>query len=61
MKFKPVKKFHRNEEGMEAIQVAMVIAAGAVIILLIWTQWSTIKTWFTGTTTGASGVTNTIK
>lgn len=56
-----LKKFHKNEEGMEAIQVAMIIAAGAVIILLIWSQWTTIKGWFTTTTTGQGGVTDTIK
>lgn len=56
-----LKKFHKNEEGMEAIQVAMIIAAGAVIILLIWSQWTTISSWFTSTTTGTGGVTDKIK
>ena len=46
---------------MEAIQVAMVIATASVILLVIWSQWTTVKTWFTNATTGASGVSNTIK
>lgn len=58
---KVLGRFHRNEDGMEAIQVAMVIATASVILLVIWSKWTTVKTWFTNATTGASGVSNTIK
>jgi hypothetical protein len=36
-----LKKFHRGEEGMESIQVIMILAAAAVVITgvaLIWNQ-----------------------
>lgn len=44
--FRALKKFHKNEDGMEAVQVAMILAFAAVIILLVWSFWGSIKTWF---------------
>lgn len=49
--FRALKKFHKNEEGMEAVQVAMILAFAAVIILLVWSFWGSIKTWFGDTKT----------
>jgi len=47
--FRALKKFHKNEDGMEAVQVAMILAFAAVIILLVWSFWGSIKTWFGAT------------
>ncbi len=46
--FRALKKFHKNEEGMEAVQVAMILAFAAVIILLVWSFWNPIAAWFSG-------------
>ncbi|MCE2806520.1 MAG: hypothetical protein LW700_15150 [Gemmataceae bacterium] len=52
--FRALKKFHKNEEGMEAVQVAMILAFAAVIILLVWSFWAPISAWFTGNMTDAT-------
>lgn len=50
-----LRTLHEDEEGMEALQVVMIIAIGAVILLAIIKLWPTIKSWFTSET---SEVTN---
>ena len=42
-----IRTFHKDEEGMEALQVVMIIAIGAVILLAIIKLWPSIKSWFT--------------
>jgi hypothetical protein len=41
-----IRKFHEDEAGMEALQVVMIIAIGAVILLAIVKLWPTVKSWF---------------
>ena len=45
---KILKSLHRNEEGMESIQVVMILAAAAVIICGIAWVWSQNKDAFSG-------------
>jgi len=32
-------RFHNNEEGLEALQVVMIIAVAALVLILIKTSW----------------------
>jgi len=32
-------RFHKNEEGLEALQVVMIIAVAALVLILIKTSW----------------------
>jgi len=41
-----LKKFHNNEEGLEALQVVMIIAVAALALLIVKSRWSQISTWF---------------
>ena len=43
-----LKKFHRNEAGLEALQVVMIIAIAALFLIAVKFQWQTIETWFKG-------------
>lgn len=45
---KSVKKFHNDERGLEALQVVMIIAVAAVIMLLVRNYYDDIKEWVTG-------------
>ena len=43
-----IKKFHRNEDGLEALQIVMIIAVAAEALIFVKTQWTdTIKPWAT--------------
>ncbi len=41
-----LKKFHRNEAGLEALQVVMIIAIAALFLIAVKFQWQTIEQWF---------------
>jgi hypothetical protein len=43
-----VKEFDDDEEGMETIQVVMLLGLAAVVAVLIFVFWKKIKTWFKG-------------
>lgn len=38
-------KFHKNEAGLEALQVVMIIAIAAIFLIFIKTNWETVKEW----------------
>ncbi|QDV66476.1 hypothetical protein Poly24_01620 [Rosistilla carotiformis] len=38
-------KFHKNEAGLEALQVVMIIAIAAIFLIFIKTNWETVKGW----------------
>ena len=41
-----VKKFHNNEDGLEALQIVMIIAVAAVALIFVKTNWTdNIKPW----------------
>jgi len=42
-----VKEFDDDEEGMETIQVVMLLGLAAVVAVLIFAFWGKIKKWFT--------------
>ena len=42
-------QFHREEEGIEAAQVVMILAIAAVALLVIKSAWPTIRDWFKDT------------
>lgn len=37
-----LKKFHRNEAGLEALQVVMIIAIAALFLIAVKFQWQTV-------------------
>ncbi len=41
-----VSKFHKDEAGLEALQVVMILAVAAVALIAVKTQWNTVSTWF---------------
>ncbi len=41
-----LKKFHKNEAGLEALQVVMIIAIAALFLIAVKFQWQTIEQWF---------------
>lgn len=41
-----VAKFHNDEAGLEALQVVMILAVAAVALIVVKTQWDTIRQWF---------------
>ena len=42
---KSLKKFHQEERGLEALQVVMIIAVAAIIMLLIKNNYEKIRDW----------------
>lgn len=43
---KSLRKFHRDERGLEALQVIMIVAIAAIILALLKFAWPGIKKWF---------------
>lgn len=41
-----VVKFHRNEKGLEALQVILIVAIAAIILALLKLYWPDVKKWF---------------
>lgn len=37
-----VVRFHRSDDGMEAIQAVMIMGFGAVVVLAIWNVWTSL-------------------
>ena len=38
-------RFHRNQKGLETLQVVLIIAVAAIILALIVNQWPNIRDW----------------
>ena len=47
--------FHEDEEGMEAIQVVMIVAIGALVLLGLAKMWPTISSWVKSTISNLTG------
>ncbi len=43
-----VSNFEQDEDGIESIQVVMILAFGAVVMVAAWAFWDQIKGWATG-------------
>ena len=41
-----LKKFHKDEKGLEALQVILIVAIAAIILALLKTYWPQVKEWF---------------
>lgn len=41
-----VRSFHRNEAGLEILQVVMILAVAAVALIAVKYKWDDIKEWF---------------
>ena len=41
-----IRAFHEDEEGLEALQVVMIIAIAAMILIAVKTMWTPVQTWF---------------
>lgn len=41
-----VVSFHRNEKGLEALQVILIVAIAAIILALLKLYWKDVKSWF---------------
>jgi Flp pilus assembly pilin Flp len=50
-----VKAFDRDEDGIESIQVVMILAFGAVVMVAAWAFWDQIKGWADGLIQGILG------
>lgn len=49
-------KFHRDEEGMEAIQVVAIVALAAIVLVVVKTKlWPKIERWAQGKTDELTG------
>jgi len=46
------KKLHNDEEGIETIQVVMILAVAAIALALVKLNWQSISTWFKTSTEG---------
>jgi hypothetical protein len=42
---KSLKKFHNDERGLEALQVVMIIAVAAIVMLLVKNNYDKLKGW----------------
>ncbi|MCU0703148.1 MAG: hypothetical protein MUF18_04065 [Fimbriiglobus sp.] len=40
-------QFHRDDRGLEALQVVMIIAIAALVLALVKLFWSDVKNWVT--------------
>ena len=40
-----IKAFHEDEDGMESIQVVILLAIAAVVLAVLATFWEKISTW----------------
>ena len=45
-----LNKFHNDEAGLEALQVVMIVAIAAVVLITIKLKYPAIKEWFNSTT-----------
>ena len=40
-----VAKFHKNEDGLEALQIVMIIAIAALVLIAVKDKWPEIRDW----------------
>lgn len=45
-----IRRFHNEEDGIESIQVVMILAIAAVALLVIKNKWEDIKSFFNDNT-----------
>ncbi|MDB5339231.1 MAG: hypothetical protein JWN70_4850 [Planctomycetaceae bacterium] len=42
------RKFDQDQDGMETMQIVMIIAVAAIVLLFVKNQWGTISGWADG-------------
>ncbi len=47
--------FHTDEDGMETMQIVMIIAVAAIVLLFVKGQWETISNWASTLVTQITG------
>lgn len=50
-----VKAFHDDEDGMETIQVVIIVAIAAIVLVALLKFWDAIKEWVKGVWTDLTG------
>jgi Flp pilus assembly pilin Flp len=50
-----LRGFHEDEDGMEAVQVIMIVAIAAVVLAALKMAWPSIKQWFSGAVSNITG------
>jgi hypothetical protein len=45
-----LKRIHQDEDGLETLQVVMIVAIAAIILALLKIFWGDIKKWFSDST-----------
>ncbi len=53
--FQPLAKFHDDEDGIEALQVVMLVAIAAIILIAFMTVGQEVMTWMKGKWTDMKG------
>lgn len=53
-----LRKFHEDEDGLEAMQVVMIIAIAALILALVKVFWFDVKNWVAPLVANIVGWTN---
>lgn len=43
-----LKRFHNDERGLEALQVVMILAVAAIVMMLVQKNYGQIKEWVEG-------------
>jgi hypothetical protein len=46
---------HTDEDGMETMQIVMIIAVAAIVLLFVKSQWETISGWASGLISQVTG------
>jgi Flp pilus assembly pilin Flp len=41
-----VRRFHQDEAGLEALQVVMIVAIAAIVLITVKTKYPEIRDWF---------------
>ena len=47
--FRQLRAFHRDEKGLEALQVILIVAVAAVVLTFLKIYWQDVKNWFIAT------------
>jgi Flp pilus assembly pilin Flp len=50
--------FHNDEDGLETIQVVMIVAVAAIVLIALIKFWDQIKNWVKGIWSTLTGQTN---
>jgi hypothetical protein len=48
--------FHKNEDGMEALQMVLIIAIAAIVLALVVRMWPAIAQWVTDMINSVTGM-----